>query len=57
MQQRLRTLCGDCLEVAYADLLVNFEATMYRVFEFLELPYSATAVSPGSLRPAQPGHA
>jgi hypothetical protein len=47
---RVRASCEDILEVAYRDLCLDYAATMYRVFDFLELPASPRRPSPGCLR-------
>jgi hypothetical protein len=35
---KVRAACDDALEVRYADLLLNYQDTMQKVFDFLELP-------------------
>jgi hypothetical protein len=35
---KVKAACDDALEVRYADLLMHYQDTMQKVFEFLELP-------------------
>lgn len=49
-RHKLKAACDDCLEINYYDLFVDYQRTMHKVFDFLELPYSEAAAIPGCRR-------
>ncbi len=48
MRRRVAASCDDLLEVRYEDLVDDYQATMRKVFQFLELPASMAWAVPGT---------
>lgn len=50
MERRISAACDDRLDVEYGDLVFDFQRTMRRVLDFVELPCDPPLITPGCLR-------
>ncbi len=49
-ESKIRAACCDKLDIPYRDLVLNYQATMARVFDFIELPAIPVLATPGCKR-------